>query len=65
MDSVTKARRRFRQYPVILAKCSKEASNYAKCVLKQDNIALNDCNQEFQQFKTCLKSSAAKLKTKL
>ncbi|RZC40764.1 GPI mannosyltransferase 1 [Asbolus verrucosus] len=38
MEAVQKAKQRFRQYPVILAKCSKEATDYATCVLKKDNV---------------------------
>ncbi|XP_015833432.1 uncharacterized protein LOC107397394 [Tribolium castaneum] len=65
MESVQKAQQRFRQYPVILAKCSKEATNYAACVLKRDNVGLDDCKEEFGRFKTCLQKTAASLKTRL
>lgn len=65
MESVSKAKQRYRQYPLILASCRKEATYYATCVLKRDNIKLNDCLPEFNQFKTCLKKSAAALKTRI
>ncbi|XP_018579410.1 uncharacterized protein LOC108917346 [Anoplophora glabripennis] len=65
MESVRKAKQRCKQYPVVLAKCSKEASNYATCVLKKDNVHLNDCSAEFSQFKICLQKTAASLSTRL
>ncbi|KAL1518307.1 hypothetical protein ABEB36_001949 [Hypothenemus hampei] len=65
MEAVTRARKRFRQYPVIFAKCSKEASVYASCVLKQDNLKKNDCLAEFHGFKNCLRKTAVDLKTKI
>ncbi|XP_065162198.1 uncharacterized protein [Atheta coriaria] len=65
MEAVHKARNRFRQYPAVLAKCSKEGSLYAKCVLKKDSVALNDCANEFQQFKICLQKTAVSMKTRL
>ncbi|XP_068910231.1 uncharacterized protein [Tenebrio molitor] len=65
MESVQKAKQRFRLYPVILAKCSKEATDYAACVLKKDNVSLNDCKEAFGKFKNCLQKSAANLKTRL
>lgn len=60
-----KAKRRFRQYPLILSKCKNEASNYAKCVLKKDSVGHNDCQGEFELFKNCLQKSAAGLKTRI
>lgn len=65
MESVVKAKQRFKQYPVIFAKCSKEAGVYATCVLKQDNLGKNDCSAEFQGFKNCLGKAAANLKTRI
>lgn len=65
MESVSKARSRARQYPVILAKCSKEATVYAKCVLKKDNITKDDCIKEFKHFKNCLQTTASAMKMKL
>lgn len=65
MESVSKARSRYRQYPVILAKCSKEGTVYAKCVLKRDNININDCANEFRHFKDCLQKTASSLKSKI
>lgn len=65
MESVRKAKERFRLYPVILGKCGKEASNYAQCVLKRDSVSLNDCNTEFDSFKSCLRKTAAAMKTRI
>lgn len=65
MDSVSKARQRFRHYPVIFGKCGKEASSYATCVLKQDNLTINNCVQEFESFKNCLQKVALTLKTRI
>lgn len=65
MESVGRARQRFRQYPLIFAQCGKEASLYATCVLKQDNIKQHDCGEEFRGFKTCLNKAAANLKTRV
>ncbi|XP_023024241.1 uncharacterized protein isoform X2 [Leptinotarsa decemlineata] len=65
MESVNKARQRYRQYPVILAKCSSEASKYATCVLKTDNIRMNDCSEEFVRFKSCLQKTARTLNTRI
>lgn len=65
MESVKKAKERFRLYPVILGKCSKEATVYAQCVLKKDSVALNDCKTEFSSFKNCLQKAAAGMKTKI
>ncbi|KAJ8974380.1 hypothetical protein NQ317_001532 [Molorchus minor] len=59
MESVLKAKQRCRQYPIFLAKCNKEATNYATCVLKKDNVSLNDCSVAFKEFKTCLQKTAA------
>ncbi|KAJ8959457.1 hypothetical protein NQ318_022150 [Aromia moschata] len=61
MESVAKAKQRYKQYPVILAKCSREATNYATC----DNVNLNDCGEEFKHFKSCLQKTAASLKTRI
>lgn len=65
MESVTRAKNRFKQYPLILSKCKAEASNYAKCVLKKGSVELNDCTEEFRSFKNCLQKAAANLKTRL
>ncbi|KAJ8919991.1 hypothetical protein NQ315_006521 [Exocentrus adspersus] len=65
MESVRKAKNRYKQYPVILAKCSKQATSYATCVLKRDNVNLNDCVAEFNQFKICLQKTAKALVVRL
>lgn len=65
MESVKKAKARFRQYPVVLAKCKTEGSVYAKCVLKKDSVNLNDCMEEFKKFKTCLQKNAMSMNVRL
>lgn len=65
MESVKRAQNRFRQYPMILGKCKNEATLYAKCVLKKDNVIMNDCVNEFSQFKNCLQRAALELKTRI
>lgn len=65
MESVKRAKDRFRQYPMILGKCKTEAGNYAKCVLKKDAVTLNDCNEEFKVFRNCLQKTAASLRTRI
>lgn len=65
MEAVQKAKQRYRQYPLLLAKCGKEATQYATCVLKRDNVALDDCKKEFTDFRGCLQKAANSLKTKI
>lgn len=65
MESVRKAKDRFKQYPMLLAKCKSEANNYAKCVLKRDTVNQNDCLEEFKLFKNCLQKTATNLKTRI
>lgn len=65
MESVKKAKDRFRKYPLILGKCKNEASLYAKCVLKKDNVSVNDCLDEFKSFKNCLQKMACSMKTRI
>lgn len=65
MDSVKKAKSRFRQYPLVLSKCKREGSSYAKCVLKKDSVNHNDCLDEFKVFKNCLQKAAASLNTRI
>lgn len=65
MESVKSAKRRLRQYPIILAKCGVEATAYASCVLGKDSVTLNACDKEFKSFKNCLEVAAKNLKTRL
>ncbi|KAL0810443.1 hypothetical protein ABMA28_010582 [Loxostege sticticalis] len=66
MESVSKARERFAKYPLIFAKCTKQATLYAKCVLhRDDSLKKDDCAKEFQEFKVCLKSAAKDMKTRI
>lgn len=66
MESVAKARERLAKYPLVFAKCSKQASLYAKCVLfKEDGVKKDDCAKEFKEFTVCLQSAAKDMKTKI
>lgn len=65
IESVRKAKQRFRQYPLLLAKCGKEATTYAQCVLKKDSVSQNDCSEEFKLFKNCLRKTAASMNSRL
>ncbi|XP_059045748.1 uncharacterized protein LOC131841445 [Achroia grisella] len=66
MESVAKARERFAKYPLLFAKCSKQGTLYARCVLlKEDSVKKDDCAKEFQEFKCCLQSAAKDLKTRI
>lgn len=65
MESVKKAKDRFKQYPLVLGKCKTEASKYAKCVLSKDSVSLNDCNEEFKMFKNCLQKTAANMRIRI
>ncbi|XP_056644067.1 uncharacterized protein LOC130449965 [Diorhabda sublineata] len=65
MESVHLARQRYRKYPLLLSKCGKDAVQYATCVLKKDNVNMNDCKKEFMDFKNCLQKAAASLKTRI
>ncbi|XP_023945502.1 uncharacterized protein LOC112051198 [Bicyclus anynana] len=66
MEAVKKAKERFAKYPLIYAKCSKQASVYARCVLlREDTVKKDDCAKEFQEFNACLQSASKELKTKI
>lgn len=65
MESVNKARNRLSKYPVLVAKCSTTAAQYAKCVTSDFDIKKNACDKEFQQFKKCLVEQAKAMKTRL
>ncbi|XP_049882405.1 uncharacterized protein LOC126378224 [Pectinophora gossypiella] len=65
MEAVSKARERFAKYPVVFAKCSKQAAVYAKCVLFNEEVKKDDCAKEFKEFSACLQSAARDMKTKL
>lgn len=65
MDSVRKANARFRQYPIVLAKCSESAAIYAACVTRDLNVTHKVCDVEFMAFKQCLQRAASDMKTKL
>lgn len=65
MEALKTARSRLRRYPELIAECSAEGAAYAACVIKQENVTINSCAAEFQNFKNCAISAAKRLKTKL
>ncbi|XP_044574559.1 NADH dehydrogenase [ubiquinone] 1 alpha subcomplex assembly factor 8-like [Cotesia glomerata] len=65
MNSVTKARERLKKYPLLFAQCKESAIDYGKCVVSKQNIGKDDCQKEFNKFKSCLVEAARKNKTKL
>lgn len=60
MEAVTKAKERFRKYPILVAQCHESGAKYAACVLAKSNLQRHDCESEFNEFKTCLVKAAAK-----
>lgn len=56
---------RLSRYPELLIHCKAEGAFYAACVVNQENVKLNSCAKEFEQFKNCLTKAAISLKTKL
>lgn len=65
MDSVRKAKDRLAKYPVLIAKCSTVAAQYASCVTRDLDIQKHSCEKEFQQFRKCLAEQAKAMKTRL
>lgn len=65
MEAVQAARSRLRKYPLLLSKCSAEASLYATCVLSKDNIKHSECEHEFRKLTTCLQKAAQEAGTRL
>lgn len=65
MDTVRRAKERFRKYPALVLQCKESASEYAACVISKHNLKKDDCKTEFDKFKTCLLKAAAQNKTKL
>lgn len=65
MESVTKANKRLKNYPILIGKCASTATIYAKCVTRDLNVAHKACDKEFQDFKNCLINEAKKMNTKL
>ncbi|XP_034837703.1 uncharacterized protein [Maniola hyperantus] len=66
MEAVKKAKDRFAKYPLIYAKCAKQGSLYARCVLlREDSVKKDDCVKEFQEFNACLQIASKEIKTKL
>lgn len=65
MESVKKAHNRFRNYPVLLGKCTEPAKVYAACVTRDLNVKQSICEKEFTEFKKCLMKAAKHMKTKL
>lgn len=66
MEAVKKAKERFAKYPAVFAKCSKQATLYAQCVLvKEDSVKKDDCAKEFQELKACMQAAAKNMNTRL
>ncbi|KZC07501.1 hypothetical protein WN55_08272 [Dufourea novaeangliae] len=65
MEAVKKAKERLRKYPVLVAQCHETGAKYAACVVAKSNLQKNDCDSEFNAFKTCLMKAAAKHNTRL
>lgn len=66
MESVTRARARLAQYPILLSKCSVQAATYGRCVgTHLDGIEKDQCSKEFKQLMDCIRANAAKLGTRL
>lgn len=59
MESVQKARNRMSQLPRLLSSCATEASAYAKCAVRIDDLKKDDCLQEFKVFLECTRKKAA------
>jgi len=58
-ESVRKARSRLAAYPGYLAACSVEAAAYAKCVAPHmGEVKMNQCQAQFEAFKTCVVKQA-------
>lgn len=60
MEAVKKAKSRLKLFPQLLTQCSKEGLIYAQCVTQTDDPKLNQCEKEFQVFKSCLNAAAKK-----
>lgn len=65
MESVRKAKDRLKSYPILIAKCSSSAAQYAACVTRDLDIQKHACDKEFQEFKKCLVDQAKNMKTRL
>ncbi|XP_014249606.1 uncharacterized protein LOC106666734 [Cimex lectularius] len=65
MEAVRRAKFRMSSYPSIVNDCKIEASTYASCVLKMNDLKRSDCQLEFNDFISCMKKSAAKRKIRL
>jgi len=65
MEAVRKAKDRLNKYPVLIAKCSTSAAQYAACVTRDVDIQKHACDKEFQHFKKCLFEQAKAMKTRL
>lgn len=65
MEAVKKAKNRMQQLPGLLMDCKAEASVYAKCVIRSEDVKKNDCQNEFNDFLECIRKNAAKRKTRI
>ncbi|KAH0955400.1 hypothetical protein HN011_006338 [Eciton burchellii] len=65
METVKKAKKRLRQYPILIARCHESASIYAACVLAKSDLKKNACATEFNELRKCLIKTAAISNTRL
>ncbi|KAF7632579.1 hypothetical protein Mgra_00008026 [Meloidogyne graminicola] len=53
--------RRLIKFAEYLASCSKEASDYGKCVaIKAEKVGKGDCQAEFEKLFNCFKKNKSK-----
>lgn len=62
MENIRRAKDRLRNYPMLIGRCSVAAGNYAACVTRDLNVSHNMCENEFNEFKRCLKNAATQRK---
>lgn len=62
MENLKRAKDRLHKYPMLLARCSTAASKYAVCVTRDLNVGHSVCENEFNEFKRCLKYAATQRK---
>lgn len=66
MDSINKAKSRFRRYPELLLACSAEGLEYATCIVQHEkDLKPDSCKAQFMKFRKCLTSSALKVNTRI
>lgn len=60
MENLKRTNVKLRDYSSLLAICSKPAALYAACVTADLSVKHNACENEFNEFKNCLKKIAKK-----